>query len=77
MKIKSCPIRLILVPTMALTTRPVVGIDHDRVGTARTGAGAVGTDHATTRCYRVRPIARWHTLIGPYFQFEFKTSRLN
>jgi hypothetical protein len=41
-------VRLILVPTIALTTRPVVGIDHDRVGTARTVAGAVGTDHDTT-----------------------------
>jgi hypothetical protein len=31
----------------------------------------------TDRRWGVKPITRGWSLIGPYFQFEFKTSRLN
>jgi hypothetical protein len=43
-------------------------------GTARTRAGTIGIDRATACRWRAQPIARWHILIDPYFQFEFKTT---
>jgi hypothetical protein len=45
------------------------------LGAAEVAARMIWSD--TDRRWGVKPITRGWSLIGPYFQFEFKTSRLN